>query len=505
MPFCDQCGNQVNAADKFCEACGAPVVLPANPEQFQSQVEPNNQQAPVYNQQPPAFTQQPPSYGYIPNGPSQRRKMGKKSKIAIIIAAVLIVLGVAGYFTGSSVFSKSKVISNFNKALSERNVKELSKYIVSSDPRIKVDEKNIKSLIDYLNEDPSYLNVIMSSINEQSKLMDSKAEDVFNSGSDSLFKLKKKGKTFLVFNKYVFEVEPFFINVHTNYKNAQIYLDDKLVCTAAKDDFTKKVGPYIPGIYKIKVQYKGEYATLEDTKQINSLSGLGNSVMDLDLNLDGRNITIDSTFDDAKVFLNGKDTGLTVQQANENGIGPVDSNVTVMLQKDFPWGAVKSDEVKVEDQTDVSVELNPVNDTLKNQMMDNINQFNLSDVAAVAARDATKYVNMTPSFYTALASNIQDMKNSKRMFKGKYTKIIYDLDSIAIDTNSSNQYTAEIVVHDFFNDTYYDEGDTNVAASDNDLIWRYSLVYDQTNKKWLVDGLSREYSIGSQNTKEFDF
>ena len=91
------------------------------------------------------------------------------------------------------------------------------------------------------------------------------------SGNHSLanmFTLKKQGKTMLVYDKYVLELNPVYLEITTNYKDSKIYLNDTLVATANEDNFTAKIGPYVPGKYTIKVSLDGEHAKAEKKDEV---------------------------------------------------------------------------------------------------------------------------------------------------------------------------------------------------------------------------------------------
>ncbi|RFT38104.1 serine/threonine protein kinase, partial [Bifidobacteriaceae bacterium NR003] len=131
--FCINCGNKIDADDKFCSSCGAPVENVEQEQQHQA-----NQQL-QYNQQQPQ-TQQPqtqpqpqpqvqPTQTTQPTQPTQSKQpspnkanlLNNRKRLAIMITSIVltIVLAITGtvwYFTRNThvaftVFnSKSEVI-----------------------------------------------------------------------------------------------------------------------------------------------------------------------------------------------------------------------------------------------------------------------------------------------------------------------------------------------------------------------------------------------------------
>ena len=68
----------------------------------------------------------------------------------------------------------------------------------------------------------------------------------------------------------------------------------------------------------------------------------------VEINVDGNYITLYSNFDDAKVFINNIDTGLMTKDIKNYGPLPKDKDIKIFLQREFPWGTIKSEEVSIE-------------------------------------------------------------------------------------------------------------------------------------------------------------
>jgi len=136
--------------------------------------------------------------------------------------------------------------------------------------------------------------------------------------------------------------------------------------------------------------------------------------------------------------------------------------------------------------------------------VETINQFVLSWVQATIERDPSKLVNVTNNRLASETKTLEDMKRSDKFYRGKLVKIVYDLDSINI-VQKDGKYYATVDNSQFHEGTFYYKNGTNVI-SPNNPIWRHSLVYDDTNNKWLVDSYSSlSFANFTKNTKEFSF
>lgn len=117
--FCINCGNKIDADDKFCNFCGAPVeneMQPQQPQTQQPQTQPQPQPQPQV--QPTQPTQ--PTQSKQPS-PNKANLLNNRKRLAIMITSIVltIVLAITGtvwYFTRNThvaftVFnSKSEVI-----------------------------------------------------------------------------------------------------------------------------------------------------------------------------------------------------------------------------------------------------------------------------------------------------------------------------------------------------------------------------------------------------------
>ena len=115
--FCINCGNKIDADDKFCNFCGAPVENEMQPQQPQPQ-QPQTQPQPQPQVQPTQPTQ--PTQSKQPS-PNKANLLNNRKRLAIMITSIVLTLvlaitGTVWYFTRNThvaftVFnSKSEVI-----------------------------------------------------------------------------------------------------------------------------------------------------------------------------------------------------------------------------------------------------------------------------------------------------------------------------------------------------------------------------------------------------------
>lgn len=506
MKFCTKCGAQIEEGKKFCSKCGQEVLIQSSPAKtapteiiLQGQGLSNN----ITTQEKQVHIQK------VSN------KSTKTRKLVAVILGIVLVLAIFSYNIGASLLSRNKVVEKFNQALASKNSSQLAKYIVSSDIKQKIDAKVISGLLNYIDENPSYINEITKSIEKQSlnialpPSLKSSSKNLFiNDKSDindtyDLFTLKKQGKTWLFYDKYVFELKSIYVTVQTNYKDTQIFIDDNLVCTADKPDYEKEIGPYIPGLYKIKAILKGEHVTLEKSVDLDlvriDMTNKNQVIKFVELYLDGYKLSVDSDYKDAKLFVNGKDTGLLIKDAKDFGPVSKDGSVKLSAQKDFPWGVIKSEEITLDGDRSVFLKLTVVNDDVTNTLMDTINTFSKSWVKATQLRNASKLVNVSENKKKKIAEDIEAAIANKDLFIGNITKSVFDLDNVYVYQKDNNYY-AEITVNESYN-----ASDTISQTNIYDIAKKYTLIYDETSKKWLIDDEEQLYYFNPSNKREFIF
>lgn len=499
MKFCIKCGTEIQEGTLFCIKCGQPYSNKATPIQQAAsiqQAEPIQKATPIVN--------------VAMEAQKTNTKLSKMQKVISLAIVTSLLLGVFIYKVGESLTSREKVVSKFSQAIASKDSAELAKYIVSSDPKLKIDAKNIEPFLSYLDKNPSYRNEIVKSIDSQSTNM-----AFLNklNGKPYLFTLKKQGKTWVLYDKYVFELKPVYIKVFTNYKDTKIFLDNNLVCTADKSDFTKEVGPYLPGLYKMRAFLEGDYVKLEETVDVDLVSNIDSSnpnqnIINQKLYLNGYEVSVNSDYEDAKLFSNGKDTGLAIVDAKKFGPISKDGSVRLYAQKDFPWGTIKSEEVAADGSSNIYLKLNIVNENVKNILMETVNSHNNNSVDAFKNRDISKLVNVSESMKMSINDEIQRAITDKKMFDCGLVKAIFDLDSFNI-YQRDNKYYAEVTGIESYSSAWYNEGSPVPKTILKEQDFKYILVFDEKLKKWVLEDTSKYNTFimsseGDQEVTEVD-
>jgi uncharacterized membrane protein YvbJ len=185
------------------------------------------------------------------NNTVQKKQHGKveadnkseKSSISLGLVVVLIAVIFGGYKYGEVAFSRENQEKKFIDAISQKKTETLTSILKSDDPNLKITKESVEHLVDYYSDNKSKLSELQSNLS---------IDDYTFNG----LTMEKQGKKMFFYDRYVVKVDPVYATVNTNKKGAVIYLDGKEVVKSNSDGFSKEIGPYIPGKYTFKAEYK---------------------------------------------------------------------------------------------------------------------------------------------------------------------------------------------------------------------------------------------------------
>ncbi|WP_409271432.1 zinc ribbon domain-containing protein [Neobacillus sp. SCS-31] len=478
MKFCKECGAALTAETRFCKECGAPstaaVANTGNPEKV---------------------TPQQPS-----------KPMNPKTKKFIIAGAVCGALLFGAFKTGEAMTSKERKIEKFESALIEKDKDELADLLVSTDKKLKIDAKSLNGLVKYLNDNPDQVSNFVKTLKDQAAYYDTVKSDsesadqyIKDTMPKGLFNLEK-GKGSFLFDDYNITIKPIYISLSTNYDDTVLKVNGKKVATSDTQNYSKMVGPYVPGVYTVEAILKNDYVTLQDKREVYLLH---TETQAIDMYLEGNNITLRSEYDDTeitgKTLINGKE--INVDPFSEATFGPVvtDGSLRIQAVGNFPWGEMKSEEATIESDW-IRFDFTQ-DEAFQKSIMDTVVLNAREWIQAYTAGDANIMTTYTPEKKEELASEITRDKEYGRLFTGTFLGTTVDMDSFQLSHNGE-QWIANVKVKETYNSDYY-YGEEEPQLSEEIEYWNYKLVYDETGKKWTVSSYSSAWGFGDENVKEF--
>lgn len=485
MDNCRNCGTKLESGALFCSECGTPINDSREPSQ-----QPPSTQTWVAQTASQTNNYQPVK--------SAKKPLSKKQKIIYSSVIGIVIILFISFFILQKITSPEYKLEKFETALEEHDHSALKNLLSTSNDKLKIEEKHIKDLLTYLKENPSEKeNIVYHLRNTISK------GEILNylDPNGPMIQFVKKGKTFLFFDNYEIQMRPYYIEITTDQQGTKIFLDNKEIGVA--EDYTKKFGPVLPGTYQVKVVLEGGLVPLESTTEVNLFDWPDMNEVSIEVYLPGEDVTVETDFTDAEIFVNGKSAGKT----DEYGVlefGPVntDGSIKMYAEKEFPWGKVKSEEVTI-DSNYMDLDIPPLDEKQENEVAQFIQDFFAEYNQALKSLDAKKLSLVTDDFKTTISKDLNERKENEEKYVGEgFTKVKINLDSLSVEENESLGVVVEATQKgDFiYNDASKDDVDYYQSLED-EYGYYIHLYYDVNNKKWLVTNMDHTWAMFHDDTR----
>ncbi|HDV8360418.1 hypothetical protein M3644_19040 [Bacillus cereus] len=356
MKFCGTCKKNVADHLNFCPECGSKVEVIVD-NTAASYTELQSETKPVKS---------------------------KKNLFLIIGFAAIAALLFGAYKFGAYKFSKEKQVNVMIEAFQKKDINAIDEFVKANDSSLKIKTEDIKAYMRYLKENPSYNKQLLSYL--QKETVDQKLTKDKSSFKDG--EIVEEGKEWFLYPKYKFSMKSYYMSVSTTAKNAEIYVNDKKETELSSDKTSKELGPYFPGTYVVKATAKTELTELETEKEVD-LADEQSEKVKVDLSLEGKYVSISSDESDATVFVNGKKRGKLNYGSYKLGPVSTDETLEVHLEKTTDFGVMKSESVKIGDQSTYYLKFpketssSAVGEFVRNHIYDNVRAISLNDFSLI--------------------------------------------------------------------------------------------------------------------------
>ncbi|KRE10447.1 hypothetical protein ASE46_02455 [Bacillus sp. Root239] len=323
MGYCRECGHQLTNEHEFCPECGHPVERKAaSSEGVESQRHVEPASSPVEE------TRQ-----------SVKPSNKKTKAITISVIAAAAILGGAYYGIDKTIMAPKAVSKGFVTAVKENDVSKVKGYVNDGQTKLKANDEQTKSFITYLNENPDVMKSISEGLAADSKALSSGAPSEEHS---SYAKLEQDGKKWGIFDHYTVQIAPVYAKVQSTENATTVYIDGQKAASVSSDS-SKKIGPLLPGTHAVKGEVKNDYGKVENEQKIDATDGEVN----VDFDWSDYAVYVSSDYDDATLFVNGKDTKTEIGDIDYLGPLPMDGSVKLYAERKFDSGEKKTEEVSI--------------------------------------------------------------------------------------------------------------------------------------------------------------
>ena len=233
----------------FCTNCGATVTYPES-----DLIEPNKTQ--------------------LESAPVQRSSAKSalflkswKFKIIVIVLVILAMGGFTGYKIVDSQNHPAKIVQQFEKAVDQRNTKELARLLNSGQDEMDVSETDANMLLAFFKDHPDILADTMASFKRDANVLDDGGKVIFNGKNGVFLNLIETKKKWLIFSQYGIGFKAVYLKVSSNQAKTEITVDNnKLGELMGKE--VKTFGPFLPVEHEVTGAYNGQYGTARISETI---------------------------------------------------------------------------------------------------------------------------------------------------------------------------------------------------------------------------------------------
>ena len=271
--------------------------------------------------------------------------MKKRGRLLTILA--LVILMFLGFGIGRINTSKEHLLSKLEVALKNESSNKLSS--IAKFNNKKVSKKEVQPLINYYSKDNSRVDSLINKLKTVGETED--------------LKLVEENRVFGT--RCYIDIKPYSLKIDSEFKDSRFTIDDKNYINAGS-----KIDKLIPGVYTVKGILESGFGDIEASKEIVLMKD-----EEIDMEFDAVMLNISSAFYDAEVFANGQSTGILVKDAKNIGPFPTTGEVKLHIEKEFPWGRVKGEEVQVKDIPNLTLNLSMENETLKSERDTVVDEF----------------------------------------------------------------------------------------------------------------------------------
>ncbi|SCJ71972.1 Predicted membrane protein [uncultured Clostridium sp.] len=382
-----------------------------------------------------------------------RLSLEKKIVIISIVIFVIFTFITANISSGAS--TKEEAISNFKAAIENKDEKLLSKTLKVDGE--KVDSESLVPLIHYYYEKRDTLLDITKKLRAENK--------------SGMLNIESKKNIFG--EKYYLNVSKISLVIKSNFNNTEIFIGNRSIKAG---EILKDI---IPGTYIAKYKLNTDFGDVTGEEEITLIEDANINII-----VDAGSITLYSDYKDADVFIDNKNIEKKVSSIVDFGPVPLNKDLNLYIEQEFPWGKIKSEAVVINSSGIIKVDIDMVNDKLMNEIEVSLNTFFNSVFDALNGEDKTLIQNA-------------DESTKNKIYDDIFKKTLFFTNNYEISDMSLNIEKSEFKYEDFIykgnvvvkiNYDIYKKILPFVKES-RDETFLVGLVYD--NGKWISNSIQR--------------
>lgn len=170
---------------------------------------------------------------------SNKKRSLLKTLLSPIVLIVVVLVAITSYYLMENKYGRHAITEQFISALIEQDQDALHELIVPKDSRISIDGESIQALLTLVEKNPSIVQVIENNLQEKT--------------DDGMFSMRVAGKRFGLFSRYTINPAGYILKVKSIGEETVLSIHDTEMGYIKKSKEQAEFGPYMAGIYPIKM------------------------------------------------------------------------------------------------------------------------------------------------------------------------------------------------------------------------------------------------------------
>ena len=185
---------------------------------------------------------------------NKKQSLLKTPLIPTLLIAVVLV-AIISYYTMENKYGQNATIEHFISALIEQDKDTLHKLIVPKDSRIIIDAESLQALLTLVEKNPSIVQAVENHLQEKSE--------------DGMFSIRADGKRFGLFPRYTINPAGYIVKVKSIGEETVLSIHDVEMGYIKKSKEQAEFGPFMAGIYPVKMTTTLDDETVREEIQAN--------------------------------------------------------------------------------------------------------------------------------------------------------------------------------------------------------------------------------------------
>ncbi|WP_099158602.1 zinc ribbon domain-containing protein [Virgibacillus ndiopensis] len=366
-------------------------------------------------------------------GLNSNKPMNKKYIVFASIAMIIILSFIAFFFIGKGKFTPENTVDAFEKAVENKDTKALKNLINPVNDSFELTKENTSLFIEFLSNNPKKYDKLINRLNQQVESINTSGENrmAYSNDTYATVNIIKEGKKWWLFDNYEIVVVPMYLDLYMDTKDVGLFVNGNRVGTSTGKDYHEKFGPFMPGIHQLKATFDNSYVSSNVEEEVELFDSSKPSLVHT-LKLDVAEVKATTRYDDSNLYINGKKTDIVIGKDEKSlGMFPTDESVKAHVEKEFPWGTGKSEELVINGDYLTFSTIDPLSEkdqeALLNKLNDTISQY----MQALTKQDASVMKdNFTDAMKKDLTKRMKNINKQYPNYTGKLVKSVYDSKSL---------------------------------------------------------------------------